>query len=161
MEINLIVATGKNRAIGLNGQMPWHLPADLKYFKKTTMGYPVIMGRKTFESIGRPLPGRLNIVVSRNKAYEASGCQTVTDLPAAFALAEQENPKACFMIGGGQLYHEILPHAHRVYITEIQESFDADTYFPELTEEWKEISRERHQADEKNPYDYDFVVFEK
>ncbi len=161
MQINVIVATGKNLAIGKDGQMPWHLPADLKYFKKTTLGHPVIMGRKTYESIGRPLPGRLNIVVSRNHEYQAKGCQTVSSLPEAFALAKTENEQACFMIGGGQLYQEIIPLADRLFITEIQENFEADTFFPAVGAEWKEVERTVHQADEKNPYDYHFVVYEK
>ena len=159
MRLSLIVAMAKNRVIGSNNQMPWHLPADFAYFKKVTLGHPVIMGRKTFESIGRALPGRRNIVVSRNPAFRAEGVDVMTSLDAAIKACQ--NTEA-FVIGGATLYAEALPHADRLFITEVDASPNGDTVFPSLDKNlWREISRERLEADEKNIHAMEFVVLEK
>ena len=159
MRLSLIVAMAKNRVIGSNNQMPWHLPADFAYFKKVTLGHPVIMGRKTFESIGRPLPGRRNIVVSRNPAFRAEGVDVMTSLDAAIKACQ--NTEA-FVIGGATLYAEALPHADRLFITEVDASPNGDTLFPSLDKNlWREITRERREADEKNLHAMEFVVLER
>jgi dihydrofolate reductase len=157
--LSLIVAIAKNRVIGFENKMPWHLPAELAYFKRVTMGHPIIMGRKTFDSIGRALPGRRNIVVSRNKDYIATGAEVAHSLDAAIALCAGENP---FVIGGATLYEEALTKADRLYITEIDARPEGDTFFPVLKQhEWKEVSREPRARDEKNLLDVEFVVLER
>ncbi len=154
--LSLIVAIAKNRVIGFENKMPWHLPAELAYFKRVTMGHPIIMGRKTFESIGRALPGRRNIVVSRNKGYTANGAEVAHSLDAAIALCVAENP---FVIGGATLYSDALSKADRLYITEIDATPEGDTFFPALHKnEWQEVSREPRARDEKNLLDCEFVV---
>ena len=157
--ISLIVAMAKNHVIGKDNQMPWHLPADLKHFKAVTLGKPIIMGRKTYESIGRALPGRLNIVVSTNKEYTLEGCETVTSLDEALALVS--DVEEVMIIGGGFLYSQTLSQANRLYLTFIDLDVDGDTQFPDFeTLNIKEVKREHHQKDEKNPYDYEFVDYE-
>jgi dihydrofolate reductase len=157
--LSLIVAIAKNRVIGFENKMPWHLPAELAYFKRVTMGHPIIMGRKTFESIGRPLPGRRNIVVSRDHAYTAAGVEIMHSLDAAMAACKNEN---AFIIGGATLYAKALPKVDRLYITEIDASPDGDTFFPALDgREWKETSRERREHDEKNQFDVSFIVLDR
>jgi dihydrofolate reductase len=149
----------KNRVIGKENAMPWHLPADLAHFKRVTMGKPVIMGRRTYESIGRPLPGRKNIVISRRSDYSPEGCVIVNSVEAAIAQANHEE---VMIIGGGQLYAEMLPHADRLYLTLIDAELEGDTRFPDYTiYDWKEIDRERHEPDEKNNYAYEFVTLER
>lgn len=157
--ISLIVAMAKNRVIGNNNQMPWHLPADFAYFKKVTLGHPVIMGRKTFLSIGRPLPARRNIVVSRNPAFRADGIDLAASLDEAVNMCQNEKP---LVIGGASLYAEALSRVDRVYLTEVDATPDGDTFFPELEEKaWREISRERREADEKNVHAMEFVVLDR
>jgi dihydrofolate reductase len=157
--LSLIVAIAKNRVIGFEKKMPWHLPAELAYFKRVTMGHPIIMGRKTFESIGRPLPGRRNIVVSRDRSYAADGVEIAHSLDAATAACQKEN---AFVIGGATLYAEALPKVDRLYVTEIDASPQGDTFFPALDmQEWQETSRERRDRDEKNQFDVEFVVLER
>ncbi|GGE59152.1 dihydrofolate reductase [Priestia taiwanensis] len=156
--ISLIWAMDENRLIGKDNDLPWRLPAELAYFKRTTMGQPIIMGRKTYESIGRPLPGRENIVVTRNSDFTAEGVTVVHSLHEAL---EQTKETEAFVIGGAQIYKEALPLASRLYVTHIHHAFEGDTYFPEIPKEWKVISSEKGLNDEKNPYDYDFVVYEK
>ena len=155
--ISLIVALDKNRVIGLNNAMPWHLPGELQYFKETTMGKPIIMGRKTFESIGRPLPGRRNIVITRNPQYDAEGIELALSLDEAIKLAGDVDE--IMIIGGQQIFTESLPLADRLYITEIDHEFEGDTYFPEY-EGWQKVScQERIQT----PYGYTFqyCIYEK
>lgn len=163
MRLSLIVAVAKNRVIGNKNEMPWHLPADFAYFKKITTGHPIIMGRKTFESIGRPLPGRRNIVVSRNPAFRAGGIEMVASLEQAInACEKQSNCTEVFVIGGATLYAEALPRVDRVYLTEVDAAPDGDTLFPVLDKnQWREISRERREADEKNIHAMEFVVLER
>ncbi len=157
--LSLIVAMAKNRAIGIDNRMPWHLPADFAWFKRTTLGHPIIMGRKTFESIGRPLPGRRNIVVSRNPDFRADGVETAPSLTAALAMTKDDD---AFVIGGATLYTEALPLAKRLYLTEVDATPEADTLFPPIdTREWRERSRESHAADEKNAHGMAFVVLER
>ena len=158
--ISLIVAMDRNRLIGRGNALPWHLPADLQHFKATTMAKPVVMGRKTYESIGRPLPGRHNIVISRNAAFAAPGCTVVASLEAALraagAVAE------IMIIGGAQLYAEALPHAQRIYLTRIDADFDGDAWFPALDATvWRECQCEEHPPDERNPHPYSFLVLER
>jgi dihydrofolate reductase len=157
--LNLIVATANNNVIGLGGKMPWHLPAELAYFKQVTMGHPIIMGRKTFESIGRVLPGRRNIVVSANSAWQHEGVEVATSVDTALALVAGQS---AFVIGGATLYAAALPIADRVYLTSIHANVDGDTFFPPLPEtEWQETSRRARPKDEKNGYDVDFIVFDR
>ena len=159
MRISLIVAVAKNRVIGSKNKMPWHLPADFAYFRKMTIGHPVIMGRKTFESIGRPLPGRRNIVISRNTAIRADGVEIMASLEQAIdaCLLSAAGPEA-FVIGGATLYIDALPRADRILITEVDASPEGDIFFPVLdAKQWEEVSRVHHAADEKNILAMDFV----
>lgn len=158
--LSMVVATANNRIIGKDNDMPWHLPADLAYFKKTTLGKPVIMGRKTFESIGRPLPGRHNVVISRDSNYQADGIDTVTTVDAALALVKDEDE--VMVIGGGAIYAHCLPAATRLYITHIEAEIEGDTQFPFYDENvWKKVSSEKRLADEKNKYNLEFCIYEK
>lgn len=156
--ISFVVAMDENRAIGKDNDLPWYLPNDLKHFKKTTMGKPIVMGRKTYESIGKPLPGRENIVVTRDESYKAEGTTIVHSVDEVLKI----NAEEICVIGGSEIFKQFLPVADRLYITEIHHTFDADTYFPELNDdEWKEVSRTAGIVDEKNKYPHDFVVHEK
>jgi len=164
MKLSMIAAMGKNRVIGLNNKMPWHLPADLQWFKKTTLGSPIIMGRKTYESIGFPLPGRLNIILSRNKQLKIKGCRVVHSLDAALQLAKSEdNPsQEVFITGGSHLYNKFLNDADRLYLTLIDEEFEGDTFFPDYTKlKWHEIDKVEHSADAINPHAYTFITLER
>ncbi len=157
MTLSLIVAAAENGVIGRNdGSIPWKLSADMAYFKKTTMGHPIIMGRNTYESIGRPLPGRRNIVISRNTAYLAEGCEVVSSLEAAIDKAASSGDKEIFVIGGGAVYEQALPLANVLYITLVHASPEGDVRFAYDPTQWKEVSREEHNADEKNEYAYSF-----
>ncbi|MCL9775135.1 type 3 dihydrofolate reductase [Vibrio methylphosphonaticus] len=158
MIISMIAAMASNRIIGKDNQMPWHLPADFMWFKKCTMGKPVIMGRKTYDSIGRALPGRRNIVVTRDETLTINGVDTVTSLDAALALVHDE--AEVMIIGGGAFYQHCLPMANKLYLTFIEAKIDGDTQFPEWGSEWLETYREAFTADEKNQYDMNFVVLE-
>jgi dihydrofolate reductase len=159
--VSLIVAIGRNREIGKGNQLPWHLPADLAFFKRTTSGHTVIMGRKTYESIGRPLPNRRNIIISRNKDYVAEGCEVFTSLQDALIACQGETE--IFIMGGAQIYEQALAIADKLYITEVDtEVIGADAFFPQWDKNiWQEASREAHKADEKNSFDYAFVIFTK
>jgi dihydrofolate reductase len=158
--ISLIAAMARNRIIGKDNDMPWHLPADLAHFKRVTMGKPVIMGRRTYESIGFPLPGRKNVVITRNADYAPEGIVVVDSVEAA--LSEVSEADEVMIIGGGQLYREMLPHADRLYLTLIQADIEGDTEFPDYTVfEWNEIDREVYEADDNNAYDLEFVTLEK
>lgn len=157
--ISMIWAMGKDNALGCKNRMPWYLPADFAYFKKVTMGKPVIMGRKTFESIGKPLPGRVNVVITRSPDFKPEGCITVDTIEKAKAYAED---KEAFIIGGAEIYKAFLPIADKLYITEINHTFEADTFFPEIDYSlWKLVSREQGPRDVKNPFDYEFLVYER
>ncbi|MBA6340571.1 type 3 dihydrofolate reductase [Colwellia sp. MB02u-10] len=158
--LSMIVAHANNRVIGKNNDMPWHLPADLAYFKKTTLGKPIIMGRKTYQSIGRPLPGRKNIVISRDDNFQAEGVEVVNSVDAALALVVDS--AEVMVIGGGAIYQHCLAAAQRLYITHINADIDGDTYFPEydLTV-WQKVASDIRPSDEKNSYQLDFSVYEK
>ncbi len=164
--LSMIVATADNNIIGKDNEMPWHLPADLAYFKKMTLGKPIVMGRKTYESIGRPLPGRRNIVISRDESYEASGVDTVTSVEQALALVDGSNGgeavKEIMVIGGGAIYAHCLPEADRLYVTHINAVITGDTQFPDYDDgSWRKVSSELRETDEKNVYQLDFCVYEK
>jgi dihydrofolate reductase len=160
--ISLLVATDKNRVIGANNQLPWHLPADLSYFKRVTMGHPIVMGRKTHESIGRALPGRENIVITRNKDYFSQGCKILHSIDEFKAFSKELIHEEIFVIGGAKLFNQLMDFADRLYLTLIEEEFEGDTYFPVLNnDDWKLISKEKGIKDEKNPYDYYYLVYEK
>lgn len=161
--ISLIVAADEHNVIGHHGALPWKLPADMKFFRETTKGHPVIMGRKTYASIGRALPGRQNVVVTRQEDFEAPGCKVVNSLVDAIGVASMaDGNNEIFVIGGGELYREALPSADRVYLTRVHASVLGDTTFPELdSKTWKEISRREHPADTENPQAMTFLVFEK
>jgi dihydrofolate reductase len=158
--ISLIAAMARNRVIGKDNAMPWHLPADLAHFKRVTMGKPVIMGRNTFESIGRPLPGRKNVVISRNPDYQPEGCVVVSSIDAA--IDECVDSDEVMIIGGGQLYQAMLPRADRLYLTLIEAELDGDTQFPDYTEYgWEVVDTEHYVADECNQYDLEFVTLDR
>ena len=169
MELAIIVAQSKNRVIGVNNDLPWRLPKDLQYFKKVTLGKPIIMGRKTFESIGRALPGRTNIVISRNPEWVApEGVKLVTSIDEAIALAESiaviDGSSELMIIGGAQIYKEAIKKdlIDQLDITLVHHEFEADAFFPEIDLNiWEETKREDFKADEKNKYDYSFVSFTK
>jgi dihydrofolate reductase len=160
MKISLIVAVDQNNGIGKNNQLPWHLPADLQHFKKITTGFPIIMGRKTFDSIGKALPNRRNIVISRQADLKISGVEVCDSVQNAIKLCKEE--QEVFIIGGAQIFEQSLSIANGLYLTIIQNNFEADTFFPELDKsQWKEISKEPHKPDEKNVYSYIFKKYEK
>ena len=153
--LTLIAAMGKNRAIGMAGRMPWHLPAELQHFKKATMGKTIVMGRKTWQAIGRPLPGRQNIVVSRNPDFHAEGVDLATSLDEAATMSESEE---VMIIGGGQLYALALPLARRMLLTLIDIEPEADTWFPEWDKkEWSQSSETHYPADDSNPLAYKII----
>ena len=160
MVITLIVAKDENSVIGHEGRLPWHLPADMKYFKTVTMGKPLIMGRHTYESIGKPLPGRTNIVVTKDAGYQAPGCLVVHSVEEALTVVV-DHPEVMVM-GGATLYEQLLPRASKIYVTEVHAQVTGNTYFPTFNlDEWREVSRNDHAADENNAYAYSFVVLER
>lgn len=168
MKLAMIVAMAKNNVIGLNNDMPWHLPADLQWFKKTTLGCPIIMGRKTYESIGRPLPGRLNIILSRDTKLVIEGCSVVNSIDDAMQLAEATNKASdkkrdeVFITGGAHLYNKFLEKIDTLYITLIDAELEGDTFFPDYTKyNWQEINRTEAPADDKNPYSLTFLKLER
>ncbi len=160
--LTLIVARARNGVIGRDNQLPWRLPEDLAFFKRTTMGAPIIMGRKTHESIGRALPGRRNIVVTRDATKQFAGCDTVTSLEAALALAAQDDAPQAFLIGGAQLYEHGFELAHKLVVTEIDADFEGDAHFPAPdAAQWQESARETMHAGAPNDFDYAFVTYER
>lgn len=155
----IIAAVGKNNELGKDNDLIWHLPADLKRFKKITTGHHIIMGRNTYESIGKPLPNRTTIIVSRNN-YQAEGCITTNSLEKALEIAKSD--ENAFVVGGAQIYHEAIHLVDMLDICEVHRNFSADTYFPEIdTTVWQEISRKNYKADDKNEYDYSFVRYQR
>ena len=158
--ITLIAARARNGVIGRNNQMPWKIPGEQAYFKRMTMGSPIVMGRKTWESLGRALPGRHNIVVTRNQAYTAAGADVVGSFDDALKIAG--DAEQIFVIGGAQLYAAAMPRARRVLLTEIDIDFDGDTYMPALDRtQWREKGRETHAPTSERPFAYSFVVYER
>ncbi len=151
---------GRNRVIGKDNSLIWHLPADLKHLNETTLGKPIIMGRKTFESVGKPLPGRTNIVISRNSDYPAPGCLLATSVEQAVAMISGQ--PEIFIAGGEEIYKQALPLAEKMYITVIDHVFDGDTFFPDFpVEEWEITEEKKHDADELNRYSMVFLTYER
>ncbi|WP_445491170.1 dihydrofolate reductase [Niallia sp. 03133] len=160
--ISLIVAMDKNNVIGHNNELPWHLPADLKYFKKVTTGHPIVMGRKTRDSIGRNLPNRENVIMTTNLQYTCEDCKILHSMEELKAWSETKNREEIFIIGGAEIFKETLNIADRLYITKIDAAYQGDTYFPDLDwSKWKIISEEQGIKDEKNNVDYTFFVYER
>ena len=158
MTISLIFAASENNVIGNNNQLIWHLPADLKFFKKTTTGHHIVMGRKTYESVGKPLPHRTNVIITRNTNYKASGCIVVQSLEEALKIAAADNE--IFIAGGGEIFKHAFDLATKIYFTKIHHFFEGDTYAPDIDPKvWKEIKREDFEPDEKNKYAYSFMEF--
>ena len=166
MIVSLIVAVSENGVIGKDNDLIWHLPKDMRFFKETTMGHHVIMGRKNFESIPHkysPLPNRTNVIITRQADYTAEGCVVVNSVETALEIAKQNGDKEPFIIGGGQIYKIALENnlVDRIYLTKVHHSFEGDTFFPELNTYWKEMGKINHKADEKHAHDYSFLTFEK
>lgn len=160
MRITLVVAMDEAGVIGADGDMPWHLPADLRHFKRVTLGKPVLMGRRTHESIGRPLPGRLNLVLTRDRHLVAPGCDVVHDMDQALAAAE--GVPELMVIGGAEIFRLFLPRADRILLTRVHGRFSGDTWFPDPDlADWKEVSREDFPADARNPHAYSFQELER
>lgn len=159
MKIAIIAAIAKNNAIGSDNKLLWHLPADLQFFKQTTLNNTIIMGRKTFDSIGKALPKRTNIVITSNPAFQAPGCIVVSNLKDAIAKADSEE---VFIVGGAQIYQQSMEIADKMYITHVHHHFDGDTFFPAIDDKlWRVVFREDHQKDDKHAYNFSFVIYEK
>ncbi|MDM1073492.1 dihydrofolate reductase [Empedobacter brevis] len=159
--INIVVAKASNNVIGAKNDLIWHLPNDLKHFKSLTSGHPIIMGRKTFESLGHPLPNRTNIVVTRDQNWNAEGIGITSSLVKAIETAKKIDEDV-YIIGGGNIYKQAMEFTDVLYITEVHHEFDGDTYFPEIdSEEWEEVDREDFKKDEKHPYAYSFVTYRR
>lgn len=162
MRISLIVAVTDNQVIGKDNRLLWHLPNDMKFFKNTTWAMPVIMGRKTFESLGKPLTGRTNIVITRNPGWKQDGVLVAGDLAQSLALAATTDAREVFVIGGGEIYQQALPKAHRIYMTRVHTVMEGDTFFPGVAApEWTLLSQLDFTADEKHAYPYCFQVWER
>ncbi len=160
MKLAIIVATDEQGLIGRENDLPWKLSADLQYFRRVTMGKPIIMGRSTHESIGRALPGRHNIVVTKNTDYQADGCTIVHSI--AEAITACNDVEEVMVMGGASLYKQFLPQADKLYLTQVHASLEGDTWFPDWqTDDWIELSREDYSSDEKNEFDYSFIVLER
>ena len=160
MSLSIVVAMDENRLIGKDNKLPWHLPADLAYFKKITTGKSIVMGRKTYDSIGRPLPNRRNIVISRNSKTLITGCEVLSSIDDVLSITEDEDE--VMIIGGASLCEQLLPQVSRLYITKIEGKFDGDIYFPEYDEsDWRQVSCESHLADDSNQHAYHFLVLER
>lgn len=158
--ISMIVAADENNVIGKDNQLIWHLPDDLRFFKKMTSGHAIIMGRQTFESVGKPLPKRTNIIITRDTSYQADGCVIAHSLAEALDKAMEVDPNP-FIVGGEQIYRLALPIAETIYLTRIHSEFEGDRKFPELDNAWNEIKREHHPVDEKHQYSFTFKTFKK
>lgn len=160
MRLSIITAMAANRVIGVKNRLPWHLPEDLRHFKALTMGHHIVMGRKTYDSIGKPLPGRTTIIVTRNMDYAVPGCLAVNSIEAALTVCHGDSE--IFFVGGAEIYSQVLPIADRIYLTEIKRDFPGDAHFPEFDlSQWSEASREKHTADGGEPFEYHFVVYDR
>ena len=159
MLISLIAAVAENGVIGKDNKLPWHLPADLQFFKKTTLGHPVIMGRKNFESIGKALPGRTNIVLTKNPNFANEDIKIARSLKEAFEIAQKTGTDECFVIGGAEVYREALPFCQKLYITRVHGIFEGDTNMPEFGKDFCRVSCTSNSKDERNMYDCDFEIF--
>lgn len=162
MTLSIIVAASENNVIGINNHLPWHLPVDMKYFKDITMGKPIVMGRKSFEELGRVLPGRPNIMITRQQDYKAEGLHIVPSLEAGIEKAKTFGTEEIFITGGGEIFKMALPIVDRVYLTRVHAEVTGDTYFPEFDPKgWKLVKNERHEKDEKHAYALTFQVWER
>ena len=161
MILSAIVAVSDNGVIGKGNKLPWHLPADLKRFRELTMGHTVIMGRKCYQSIGKPLEGRVNIVLTRDEGFQAPGCIVARDLGYAIEMARAGVCLECFFIGGAEVYKQALPMCERLYVTNVRGVFDGDAFLPPLCSGWSLVREEYHEADEKNGYAHRFSIFER
>lgn len=162
MIISCIVAISKNNVIGKDNQIPWYLPADLKYFKKVTTNHHVIMGRNCYESIGKPLPNRTNVIITRDAFFISSNCLVARSIEDALHMAYDNGEEEAFIIGGGQIYEQTVDLWDRLYLTEVDLEVDGDVFFPKVNyDEWKLLSEERHQKDEKNEFDYSFRIYDR
>ncbi|MBS1761171.1 MAG: dihydrofolate reductase [Bacteroidetes bacterium] len=162
MIISLVVAAANNNAIGKEGKMPWHLPNDLKHFKNITWGMPVVMGRKTFDSLGKPLPGRKNIVITRQKEWAAEGAIKAENIKDALFIAQQADANEIMIIGGGEIFKSIFNRAKKIYMTRVEADPEADTFFPVIDPaRWHLMSQQNYEADEKNAYNYSFQTWER
>jgi len=162
MTVSIIVAASQNDVIGNDNKLPWHLPADMKYFKTVTTGHCIIMGRKTFETLGKPLPNRTNIIISRQEDFSAQGCVVVNDIHKAIEYAKGTGDTECFIIGGGDVFIQSIIWAERIYLTRIAHKFEGDTFFGPLdSSDWKLAKEERHMPDVKNKYPYSFQVYDR
>lgn len=160
MIISIIAAMDENRVIGIENRLPWRLPADMRWFRQQTTGKPVLMGRKTYDSIGKPLPNRRNIVVSRDATLRIEGCEVVSSADAALALCRDE--AEVMVIGGASFYEQMLPRAQRLYLTLVHTTVAGDAHFPAIASgEWREVERHDHDADASNGFDYSFVILER
>ncbi|MBN8430112.1 type 3 dihydrofolate reductase [Microbulbifer salipaludis] len=157
----MIVAMARNRAIGRENTLPWRISGDLQFFKRTTLGKPVVMGRKTFESIGRPLPGRQNIVITRNPHWRAEGVTVVASLESALEEAARGAVDEVMVIGGAEIYRQAMPLADRLYVTEVDAEVEGDAFFPALDERWREVSRDCYPASERDEYNYCLVQYDR
>ena len=162
MTISCIVAVARHNVIGKNNEIPWYLPADLAYFKKTTLNHCIIMGRSCFDSIGRPLPNRTNIIITREPFFIASQCLVAHSIGEALAIAQQQGDDEIFIIGGGQIYEQTQDLWQKIYLTEVDLEVEGDTFFPEIDQKmWQLLSEESHEKNEKNPFNYTFKILEK
>ena len=162
MLLSMVVAASANNVIGKNNQLLWSLPNDMKFFKNTTWGMPVIMGRKTFESLGKPLAGRTNIIITRQQNWQPDGGIVVHDIKEAMEAAAKTDAKEAFIIGGGEIYRQTLPLIQRIYLTRVHTTLDGDTYFPEFSEkDWQLLSQLDFNSDEKHAYGYSFQVWQR
>lgn len=162
MSIALIAAISRNHVLGKDNQLVWHLPKDLRFFKTKTLGYPLIMGRKTFESFGKPLPGRTNIIITRNPDYRVEGATVVASLDEALREAATHNSDTIFIAGGAEIYRQAMPLADTMYLTHIHADLDGDAFFPEFSEEeWQAVAKESVPIDEKHAYAFDFVTWKR
>lgn len=160
--LSAIVAMSENRVIGYKNQLPWHLSADLKHFKSITMGHPILMGRKTHESIGKALPGRTNLILTHNSSFQAPGCVVVTSLNRAMEEAMLIGSNEIFIIGGSEIFKQLLPNTTRLYLTIVHANVVGDAFFPELDLAiWRELEKTSHPADAENEYGYSFILLEK
>jgi dihydrofolate reductase len=155
--IKIIVARSRNGVIGNSNKLIWNLPADLKRFKEVTTGHPIVMGRKTYESIGRPLPNRRNIIVTKDENLDIKDCEVVNSIEEALLLTNND----CFIIGGGEIYKQVIGISEKIYLTEVDEDFFGDTYFPDIDQSWSMTSQQDFKADEKNKYNYSFITYER
>ena len=162
MKTSIIVAIAQNNAIGKDNQLLWHLPADLKYFRQLTTNHHIVMGRKTYESIGKPLPNRTTVIITRDVNYSAEGCLVVHSLAEAIQVCKANQETEAFIIGGGEIYTQSIDMADVIYLTEVKAMVDADVFFPRIDySKFKETFREAHHKDEKHAFDFDFVTLEK